>query len=411
MSSDNPKHMFRDGLDPDRDHSASLEDDWSVLERRLDKHDAGRRRILWVKRVGAVAAMLLVLLTWVLTRDKDLKVPANPVAKHGKTTGGQAGQTEQSPGNKAPESGSFTGGRTPAENGGQRPTGPQKSTPGAVSTGNGEAFAKQEPRGRREKKLTTEWTERRSLEYHGLLSQPVVAGDVKQLPLPEIRLAEVRAQGETYLAVENVDRRRGLKVPLSISVMYAPALNGINNYKEARVGSDYGLLVTLGLSKKWSLTTGAIYAKKLYESDFSSYNPANKASYPYIPERVYADCRVLDLPLNVSYTLINRGRNTVTVGTGVSSYLMLKEDYRFRYTQQSGVGDYDYSIRNKNKHAFSVINLDARYVRRINNKLGIGFQPYLKVPVADIGYGNVRLHSLGMAVNLNLSVGSRVEKK
>lgn len=411
MSSDNPKHMFRDGLDPDRDHSASLEDDWSVLASRLDKHDAGRRRMVWVKRIGAVAAMLLILLTWVLTRDKDLKAPANPVAKQGKTTEGQTGQTEQSPGNKAPEDGSITGVRPSGELGGLRSPGSKILVPKAVSSGNREAFAKQETSGRHQKELTNEWTERRSLEYHGLLSQPVAAGDVKSLPLPEIRIAGVRAPEELYLAAENLEKRRGLKVPLSISVMYAPALNGINNYKEARVGSDYGLMLTVALSEKWSLSTGAIYAKKLYDSDFSSYNPENNASYPYIPERVYADCRVLDLPLNVSYTLINKGRNTITVGTGVSSYLMLREDYRFTYTQQSGLGDYDYSIRNKNKHAFSVINLDARYVRRINNKLGIGFQPYLKIPVADIGYGHVRLHSLGMAVNLNLSVGSKVEKK
>ncbi len=200
---------------------------------------------------------------------------------------------------------------------------------------------------------------------------------------------------------------------LALSIIYAPALNGVNNFNHAKVGSDVGLILSVGLTNRLSVSTGAIYAKKLYESDFSDYNPVFKPSLSRDPESVYADCRVLDIPLNVNYSLINKGKNSFSIGTGLSSYLMLKEDYRYVYDNNAGNynnPEYNYSITNKNRHWFGVLNLEAKYQRQINSKFGIGLQPYMKIPINDIGFANVKLQSLGMAVNFNWTI-SRSSKK
>lgn len=173
-----------------------------------------------------------------------------------------------------------------------------------------------------------------------------------------------------------------------MSILVAPAYNGVDNLNDGKVGSDIGLLLTLGLTERWSFSTGAVYAKKLYEAGYSSYKPDT------------------EIPLNLNYTVINKAKTTVSFGTGISSYIMLKEDYRFNYGYQSNQDPQDISLVNENQHWLSVLNLQANYERKLNSKLSVSLQPYLKVPLNDIGYANVRLQSLGMAISAswNLSL-------
>ena len=93
---------------------------------------------------------------------------------------------------------------------------------------------------------------------------------------------------------------------LALSVLAAPDYNGVNNLNNASIGNDFGLLVTYKISKNWSLSTGGVYAKKLYETGFSNYNPTKNIWDEYYPKTVNADCRVLDIPLNISYTFLNQ---------------------------------------------------------------------------------------------------------
>lgn len=379
MSNDKYKHLLRDGLEASHDHSASLEDDWSVLERRLERHDARKRASRWMKALGAVAATLLLLLTWQLNRDEALQPQRNQVTK------------------KAPEKDLPAGGTVSPEDNVHLPDTRRRSQKGGGLPVREEVYAGRRPAFG-------------MLQRLDLISGPDLspaATDPVFLKAPE--MPQVRQPVTPDLMVATAAEPKSSGPSLTLSFLYAPALNGVDNYKRVHVGSDMGVLLTLGLSKRWSLSTGAIYAKKLYDSDFDSYNPDNKASFPYTPDRIDADCRVLDLPLNLGYTLIDKGKNTLAIGTGISSYLMLREDYQFKYSRQSGLDDYNYSLKNKNKHAFSVLNLEARYQRRINSRLGLGVQPYLKVPLGGVGYGNIKLHSLGMAVNLNLSLGGKNE--
>ena len=55
-----------------------------------------------------------------------------------------------------------------------------------------------------------------------------------------------------------------------------------------------------------------------------------------------------------------------------------------------------YKVRQSNK-----------YKRNLSNNVKLAFNPYLKLPLTDLGYGNIRLRSAGVSVgiitNLNKS--------
>jgi hypothetical protein len=112
----------------------------------------------------------------------------------------------------------------------------------------------------------------------------------------------------------------------------------------------------------------------------------------------------------LNYTVLNKGKNTLSLGTGMSSYLMLKEDYRFNYAKNYNYPNSNYSITNQNQHWFGVLNFEAKYQRQISPKFAIGLQPYMKVPINDIGFANVKLQSLGMAINFNWNLNAFPKK-
>jgi len=160
-------------------------------------------------------------------------------------------------------------------------------------------------------------------------------------------------------------------------------------------------MLTLKLASNWSFSTGGIYARKLYQTGFNNYNPSKNIWTEYYPNSVSADCRVLDIPMNINYTLLSRKNYTVSLGTGISSYIMLREDYRFTYAETNSNNPLAYHAVNENKHWLSVLNLQASFEQRLNQRLSFSLQPYLKIPLTNIGFAGVKLQSLGMAANLS----------
>jgi hypothetical protein len=197
------------------------------------------------------------------------------------------------------------------------------------------------------------------------------------------------------------------KPTLALSFIASPDINSVKGFSQNKVGTNAGLLLTLGVSKKWSISTGAVYSDKPYLTDFANYSSAYK--FNTNPTSVSASCIVLDIPVNVGYQLYNSGGNKFSLGTGLSSYFMLRENYTFNYAGEYPGGPTSYNIRNKNKHIMGVLNLNATYQREISSKFGVGVQPYFKVPLTGIGYGQVNLKSAGVAVGVTWNINTGIK--
>jgi len=187
-------------------------------------------------------------------------------------------------------------------------------------------------------------------------------------------------------------------------VIGAQDINGAGSFKQGKVGSKAGLVFAAGVSQKLTISTGAVYSSTPYAAGYDNF------TLPYQPKvspvSLSANCQMLDIPINIGYQVYNQGKNMISLGTGLSSYIMLQQDYNFVYSSSSGIAPRDYSVPNTNSYLFKILNLNATYERQISSKAGITIQPYLKLPLADIGYSQVKLQTTGIAVGLSWNLDS-----
>ena len=377
--------LFKAGLNQEEDPVIFSESGWSELEHRLDLYEKRERPLYWLKPLAGVAALfLLVFSIWMIWPVKQKTFTPKTASQQEEQevqheqkqvlSPSQDLKTSREPGQ---ELSSLQAPNEPVQ--GETPKKHYKSdTPVKANQGENSAVL----------------TDRKTMEtlpesVDIAVNRPVYRTDSVK---PDNQRASAEKQDQVQSMpdfTEPIDLPERKHSKIALSLLVAPAYNGADNLNKGQIGSDIGLLVTLGVTKKWSLSTGAVYAKKLYETDYS---------YASYTQMVDADCRVLDIPVNVNYTLINKGRTRISFGTGISSYIMLKEDYRFNSSSRE-----DIHLVNENQHWLSVLNLQAGYERKLSSKISVNVQPYLKVPLTDIGYYKIRLQSLGLAVGASWS--------
>lgn len=188
-----------------------------------------------------------------------------------------------------------------------------------------------------------------------------------------------------------------------LAIIAAPDLTGIQKSGRSSLSGGIGIEATLMLTKRLSITTGAAYAKKIYDSDFSLYNPKSNYVFKNQPLNIHANCDVLDIPLNVNYKILENNRNALILTTGLSTYLMLKEDYYYSYETPNSKWPQSYEVKNENQHYLGIANIGVTFQRKINSRLSLGITPFAKIPLTNIGYGNSRLSSTGVAVSVNMT--------
>ncbi|MGZ3820541.1 MAG: hypothetical protein ACXVB6_08120, partial [Mucilaginibacter sp.] len=205
-------------------------------------------------------------------------------------------------------------------------------------------------------------------------------------------------------------QKLGNRPQFALGIIASSDLNGVNSsFQQTKVGGNFGATFGVTFGQKWTVSTGAMYAIKPYLTNFNNYHTAYK--FPTQPSSVNANCRMLDIPLNINYQVYKVHANKITLGSGLSSYFMLREDYKFNYSNTYVTGPSNYTVINKNKNILSVLNLDATYEHQISSKVGVTIQPYLKVPLSDVGASQVRLQTTGVAVGLNWNLNSSAKPK
>jgi hypothetical protein len=168
-------------------------------------------------------------------------------------------------------------------------------------------------------------------------------------------------------------------------------------------GTMVGAFAEYRILKNWSILSGASYAIKKYTALGSEYvTPSWIAARPDDLLAVSANCIVIDIPLNLKrYFKTKKGKNWF-VSTGVSSYLMLREDYTYDYSEQRPNWLETWSVKNQNNHYLGIANLSVGFETPINKKLGLSIEPFIKLPLTGIGQGKVKFLSFGTNVAIKL---------
>lgn len=194
-------------------------------------------------------------------------------------------------------------------------------------------------------------------------------------------------------------------LPLSLSLSIGPEFNSSSALIGGKKGFSAGLGLSLGIAKRIKLQTGLKYSIKDYGTEGYDYAFANENA-KWIVSHVDASCAVLEIPLQASLTVMDDHYRSIDLNAGMSSYFMLKEDYTFKYTAESGYQDRMQEFRNKNQHYFGVIDISATYYMKLKKeKVSIGLEPYVKIPITGVGEGKVNLKSSGVALKLRYDLG------
>lgn len=414
--------IFKNRLGQPDTYSEYNDQDWDNLEQLLDADRKPRGIIYWLPRLGAVAAILLLFLGWwMLKPEKIVNKPTVAIKP----------QPAQAPVNNKPDSGVLAIAKTDQKN---------KVPANTNITSTDVKIIAPVYAGNKPKRKTPTADNNNTGNQHVAPNNQVVTNAPKLDILANTTIKKTDsavkpadntvingntdtgtntiASAGTTTTTDNTTVNTPATVPvkkpkvstpaafkpqIGLAIMASPDINGVGSFQNSKMGTNIGMLLSLGVSKKLTISTGAVYAKKPYLTDFADYYAGYK--FKTDPQDVYADCRVLDIPLNVDYKLYNKSHNSFSVGSGLSSYLMLKEKYTYDYAIPGTPGPASYTVVNKNRHYFGVLNLNATYEHQLNTKFSIAAQPYLKVPLTDIGNGRVKLQSAGVALGVrwNLS--------
>ncbi|TKC12269.1 PorT family protein [Pedobacter polaris] len=191
------------------------------------------------------------------------------------------------------------------------------------------------------------------------------------------------------------------KIPISVAILAGPDFSSTSSLIGGKSGVTIGFTVGIGLTKKLSLQTGMSYGSKNYSAsayDYTFNNPtANKANF----SGINAACKVIEIPLRASYNISENQKRSIELNAGLSTYLMTKENYVFKYNQTLNRADRITNVSNANQHYLGVIDLSATYnIKLKNKKFAFGMEPYIKIPLTGIGEGSVPLKSSGISLKL-----------
>jgi hypothetical protein len=185
---------------------------------------------------------------------------------------------------------------------------------------------------------------------------------------------------------------------IRVALVVAPDITTVRFKDPDAVSANAGVLFSVPITKRLSLVSGAVWANKRYNATPADYAPSpDYWDGRRLPDVIAAQCRVLDIPVNLQYQVLGWGKNMLSVQAGLSSYLMLNEEYTYTY-QYSGREPYSKTLEfsNENRHWFGIQNVSVGYTHQLSPAFSIGAEPFVKIPLASIGEGRVKLTSAGV---------------
>ncbi|RFS16255.1 hypothetical protein [Emticicia sp. C21] len=212
------------------------------------------------------------------------------------------------------------------------------------------------------------------------------------LKLPDVQF-ESPDLAPVIMPRTNTAFKRGLNIRLAIS----PDLSFIPSNKIFKVGNNWAAILEYRFNNRMSIQTGVIRSMKYYGALPSQYEWNAYWTMPSPLKDIDATCKMLDIPLNLRYDISQKPNSRWFVSGGFTSYIMLKEVYRYNYENP-----YDPNIKRKSwegktgAYPFSVLNLSVGYERQLFRRLTFQAEPFYKAPLGKVGYGKVRLATAGI---------------
>lgn len=244
---------------------------------------------------------------------------------------------------------------------------------------------------------------------------PAVAEKIKQKAVVELPGAEEEETGKADAMVSEEhasDHKKHVAMPrLTLLLSFAPDFSSTSITEFNGPGKAFGAVIHYHVMNKWSISAGVIQNFKRYSSAGEDYEPP-KGYWKYytngiIPRNIDGSCSILEFPVMVQYTITSSGKNRWLAGAGASSYLMLSESYKYYFEDPNPGAKEGWDSKNTSRFLFNMLNLSIGYERQVVPGLMLGLEPYVKIPLEDIGWSNIKLLSTGASITLRYKILGR----
>lgn len=192
----------------------------------------------------------------------------------------------------------------------------------------------------------------------------------------------------------------------AVGVVVSPDLStagSVSNFYDP--GYKGGILAEYAITKNISLVSGLAISNLKYKAYGEAYDPPPYWNSGVMPDETTALCVVLDIPLNLKANLINFDRSRFFATAGLSSYIMLSEEYNFRYEGGGSGLQSSWSDRTGTRYWLSNAGFSVGFEYDLSPQWSLRAEPHIKVPLKGVGWGEVNLYSLGSFFSLNYKFG------
>ena len=224
-----------------------------------------------------------------------------------------------------------------------------------------------------------------------LLAVPVAEPTVAYLPPAPPPVVKKKESAEPPTAFQK---------GLSGRVVATPDLSFISSsemLKNPRLA--LGVMLEHRFARRWSIQLGVIKSDKVYTATGEQYKwPEIWNAQKARPTEVAANCKVLDIPINIRFDVLEGRRSRWFVSSGVSSYKMLNERYDYTYPQHSYPKWMNWE-GSTGSYWLGVLNASVGVEQQIGRNFSLQVEPFWKIPMAEVGFGKIKLQTSGIFIS------------
>lgn len=238
-------------------------------------------------------------------------------------------------------------------------------------------------------------------------------GNSARLDSPELKEKTDKSTGEKKSGTDEENplaKAKDLmisKKPSPISKFFLLASIGADNssvsplsFRNSKTRALYGVGIGYQLGHRLTIQTGFFATHKIYTAGPGDYKTRPNPYWQTVQLlSVDANCLVYDIPLVVSYSLVQRRKMGIYASVGASSYIMKKENYRYNLYGNNAYRQYDMAYTG-NSHFLAHLTLSAGVQRKLTDRFSLGLEPYFGLPLKGVGDGRVKLYSAGLNLRL-----------
>ncbi|WP_157298470.1 outer membrane beta-barrel protein [Chitinophaga oryziterrae] len=205
----------------------------------------------------------------------------------------------------------------------------------------------------------------------------------------------------TSSVVEKMNVPVKVQKGLYAGIVASPDISTVKLQHVSKVGYNAGIVVGYRISRRVAVETGVLLERKYYYSDGSHFS-TKKIPVPSDMKIINVDgwCNMIEIPVTVRYVFGIKEKSNWYVNGGLTSYIMNRESYAYKYEMNNWVDTKTWDYKNSTRNWFSIIHAGVGYEHRLGAVGTLRVEPYLNIPTGGVGVGNLPITSVGLNVGI-----------